>query len=110
MAEAEVTYIITEKKSHEADFETVIAAVGAYQADLPDHIVPEAFPSENERLNIGTISIVQTIRDGVYHGHALELAEQMKRGIERHIPEERREKISQYFAGTSVHGDTSGIE
>ena len=106
MAEAEVTYIITDKKTHETDFEAVFAAVGAFQNTLPEHIVPLAYPSEDDRSNTATIAVVRTIADNLHYGQAQELAEQMKRGIESHFPEDRREELSRYFAGIAVRGDS----
>lgn len=96
--EAGVTYIVTKKSENEADMESLIAAVGAYQQDRDHELHQEALLEEGESDTV-SISLIRRLA-GVAHAGAVRHAQEMMRqGIESMIDPADRERLSRYHAG-----------
>lgn len=97
MSEIEIRYEVPEESRKEGDLETLINAIGAYQAEAPFFIQQEIKVSEDEK-GTALIRFVRSIllKSGVAHEFQGS-AEEMKIGVEEHFPEASKDRLAKLF-------------
>lgn len=109
MADAEIHYIIPNASEHQADVEQLLASIGAYQDGL-HFSVPHT--AEIAEVDEGAVELRfrRTLRYADQYSQMQHIAEQMRIGVESHLPEVDRDRLSRYFAGTAISGSELNVE
>ena len=102
MSELEIRYEVPEASRKEGDVETIVNAMGAYQAKSPFFVKQEIQVSEIEKGAVLARLVRTTLLES---GLAYEFpgdAAGMRAGIEEHFPEESKDRLSKFFIGDDV--------
>jgi hypothetical protein len=103
MATAEISYILPEFDKHEADFEEIVTAIGKYETEIGEKHEPTAYFSEDK--NTVVLRLERSVAGQPNYAAAQEVAERMRLGVEKHLSDESRERLSKRFAGIAITGD-----
>ncbi|MBC7564662.1 hypothetical protein H7100_00305 [Candidatus Saccharibacteria bacterium] len=103
MSEAEIHYLIPKKSRQFGDTESIINAIGAFQAEIPfpHDRAYEQIPDEVAGESV-FIRLKKTTKSEVPRYELLEYTEKMRLGVEKHFSEQDRVRLSRHFAGITI--------
>jgi hypothetical protein len=100
MSEAEIHYLVPEESRRHGDTELIVNAIRAFRAEqpFPIDLQYEQKPSEAAG-GAAFIKFIRKMPEQKYVYELLEKSEDMRRGVEKHFPEEDRTRLSKHFVG-----------
>jgi hypothetical protein len=101
MSEVEIQYIVPDAAHSQQDVEQILAAIGAYQHEVPFPVAQTA-EIEQKKEDSVMLRLIRTSLTPMYDHDLLELAEKMRRGVESHFSEADRIRLSKFFSGVDA--------
>jgi len=101
----EIQYLIHEYETVQQEaFEKILAATGAYEIELEAKEIRSAPDIEFRYVGETSVIIVlsRNIHDRRYLAQALHDTDVLREGVERHLPEADRSRLSAHFFGIDI--------
>ena len=98
-----IQYLIANTDQFDEDFEKTVAAVGAYQDEVPISVRQTAEIGEDDKGYV-SVGLIRTMGEGALFSSALHAAEVMKKGVEAHFPEADRDRLARQSIGLVQRG------
>jgi hypothetical protein len=102
MSSVEINYFIPELSKNGADFEAIVAAIGAYEAESEESFVGIQQTAElQQQDDTVSIKLARTTLRSLKYSEALRVAGRMRVGVESYFPPKDRRRLSELFIGVS---------
>lgn len=103
MSYVEIQYNIPDFSKNEADFEKVVAAVGAYRQQIEEADFSVQQTAEIEQFDDSVqIKLVRHTLHTLEEDEALSLAEQMRDGVGQFFSDEDSGRLDSHFSGIAL--------